>query len=72
MTEGQPAGEDFRFFGYVIGQADEWAGYVEQLGQRWRPGGGGLAGASVKQHLSTLRMLGDFWVVCQRAGGLRF
>ena len=24
VTEGEPDGEDFRFFGYVIGDFDEW------------------------------------------------
>ena len=27
-TEGQPDGEDFRFFGYVIGLAEEWGYFV--------------------------------------------
>ncbi len=41
------------------------AAYVEQLGRPRETGGGGLAVASVKQHLSALRMLGDFLVVRQ-------
>ena len=28
VTEGSPAGEDFRFFGYVQGQADEWGYFL--------------------------------------------
>jgi hypothetical protein len=28
VTEGEQDGEDFRFFGYVIGQSDEWGYFV--------------------------------------------
>ena len=28
VTEGQRDGENFRFFGYVIGQADEWGYFL--------------------------------------------
>lgn len=28
VTEGEPDGDDFRFFGYVIGQFEEWGYFV--------------------------------------------
>ena len=41
------------------------AAYVEALGQPTAEGGGGFATASVKQHLSALKMLGSFLVIRQ-------
>lgn len=40
VTEGQPEGEDFLFFGYVIGLEDEWRYFVlSELESVRGPGG---------------------------------
>ena len=35
VTEGEPDGEGFRFFGYVIGMAEEWGYFVRFLTQMY-------------------------------------
>ncbi len=40
VTEGEPDEDDFRFFGYVCGQAEEWGYFVlSELESSRGPGG---------------------------------
>lgn len=63
----------FRFLGWVeargmrLSQVEpvHVASYVESLGLAKKLGGGGFSVASVKQHLSALKMLGSFLVIRQ-------